>query len=432
MSRTEAENWLRLHIAARDTVAVRQLINIFGSPGKLLEKDPDVLYPYPEDEKIRNKLIFARSDEMNERMNKVIAVCKKNSWRIITPESEYYPKELKELKKFPFALFASGNLKLLNSPMKISCVGTRNATQNARAASYIFAYGLAKNDVTVVSGGALGIDSAVHMGAVNAGGNTIAVLGAGLGSDYLSQNEELRRTISEKGLLLSELLPNEAPSKYTFPERNRIIAALGKACFVAQSGETGGSMITAKRACELRRQILVPNPEILQSEGCTALLKKDAKEVKCAADAIMEMFSGYVDVLTPDAYISLKPDFDSSVKIFGLADFIYGKGTITQQKPTAPKKAKKPKEKKEQASVQQSAEPISVDIPKEKPQKEYDLESLSEPERKVFAVLSETPISLDSISDLTEMSTDDIASALIMLEIKEMVRSYYGDLYATV
>ena len=136
-------------------------------------------------------------------------------------------------------------------------MGTRKASPYALRASKVIAKGVARCGGVVVSGGALGIDTASHEGALEAGGRTVAVLGCGLGASYLMSNADLRRRISADGALITEYPPGTQASKYTFPARNRIISGLSDAVFVAEAGIKSGSLITASFAADQGRDIFV-------------------------------------------------------------------------------------------------------------------------------------------------------------------------------
>ena len=119
MSRIDGENWLRLHLAARDTVRVRSLIKKYGTATELIEKDPNRLFSEGEiDGATLGKLVYARSAEMQKRIGETVELCRKKGWRIITPQSRLYPERLLKLRRFPFVLYADGDAELLNAPLK--------------------------------------------------------------------------------------------------------------------------------------------------------------------------------------------------------------------------------------------------------------------------------------------------------------------------
>jgi DNA processing protein len=148
---------------------------------------------------------------------------------------------------------------------------------------------LAGAGATIVSGLARGVDSCAHRGALDAGGATVAVLGTGLNVTYPKANARLQAMIGERGLLLSELAPDDPAHKGSFPERNRIIAALSSVTIVVEAGVRSGALITAGRAQALNREVgAVPGPiDIPQAEGSNALLRDGAQVITSMADAIL-------------------------------------------------------------------------------------------------------------------------------------------------
>jgi len=147
-------------------------------------------------------------------------------------------------------LFASGNPELMKSPC-VAVVGSRKAGEYGLAAAKEMAGGIAQYGYTIVSGMAGGIDTAAHMAALQAGGNTIAVLGCGVDVCYPAANRALYRDLLEKGLILSEFEPGTIPRNYNFPLRNRIIAGLSRAVIVAEAAKNSGSLITVNHALEM-------------------------------------------------------------------------------------------------------------------------------------------------------------------------------------
>ncbi len=173
----------------------------------------------------------------------------------------------------------------------IGIVGTRRATEYGRRMAHDLASDLAAEGWVVVSGLAAGIDAAAHRGALAAGGTTIAVLGCGVDRVYPVANRELYEEIGRRGLLLSEYPPTRTPRKHHFPERNRIIAALGEALVVVQAGEKSGALITAGLALDLGREVLaVPGPaDQPVSRGVHRLLRDGAALVETSMDVLEEV-----------------------------------------------------------------------------------------------------------------------------------------------
>lgn len=232
----------------------------------------------------------------------VLRACWENGWDILTPESIYYPQKLRELRNFPPVLFAQGDKTVLLRSAKIAMVGTRKATAYSLRVATALSEALAAAGMTVVSGGALGIDSAAHRGALQAGGKTVAVLGCGFGTRYLRENAALRCEIAEHGVLLTEFPPFAPASRTTFPLRNRIISGLSLGTVVVEAGEKSGSLITARCAAEQGRDVFAVPGDLLSSAftGANRLIRDGAKPVFTPQDILEEYAQLYPDEIAAD------------------------------------------------------------------------------------------------------------------------------------
>ncbi|HEX6597893.1 MAG TPA: DNA-processing protein DprA [Gemmatimonadaceae bacterium] len=201
---------------------------------------------------------------------------------------EGYPERLLDAPHPPKILWAEGDLSLLDRRC-VAIVGTRRATAYAERVARELGRVLALAGATVVSGLARGVDASAHRGALDAGGATAAVLGTGLDVVFPRAHARLQRTIAERGLLLSELEPANPAHGGSFPERNRIIAALCVATIVVEGGEKSGALITAKHALEMGRSVgAVPGPiDVPQSAGSNRLLADGAVVIASMADAVL-------------------------------------------------------------------------------------------------------------------------------------------------
>lgn len=222
----------------------------------------------------------------------------------ICPSDEHYPWLLREVPTCPAVLYALGDLRLLTPiTLPFAMVGARDARLSSLSAASDLAGSLARAGFLIVSGGAIGTDSACHIGALNAGCPTVAVLGTGIGTRYLQQNADLRRVISHNGLLLSEMEPGEPGSKGSFPLRNRIIAGMSVGTLVVEAAVKSGSLITSKYAEEYDRDVFVPlfpgiDPERpLKSSafrGTRELLERETGVgIRCAADVLAAYAGSY-------------------------------------------------------------------------------------------------------------------------------------------
>lgn len=206
----------------------------------------------------------------------------------ITPEMEQWPKQLNELTAIPIGLIVKGNTEVLKE-RGLAIVGTRNPTPYGVRIAGDFAAGFVDREWTIVSGGAYGIDSAAHKGALIAEGSTVAVLAAGIDVAYPAGNARLFAEICENGALVSEVLPGAHAIPSRFLTRNRIIAALSQATLVVEAAFRSGSLRTARDAAELMRPVMaIPGPiSAPTSEGCHRLIgERSAELVTSVADAI--------------------------------------------------------------------------------------------------------------------------------------------------
>lgn len=181
----------------------------------------------------------------------------KNKINFITIDDENYPEILKSLEDAPVFLYTLGNEKLLKQK-SIAIVGSRRCSQYGKTMSQAFSYLLAKNNITIVSGLAQGIDSYAHEGCLLANGKTIAVIGTGIDIMYPKENKSLAEEIIKKGgLIISEYPLGTRPNKNNFPRRNRIISGLSKGILVIEAGEKSGALITVNYALEQGKEVYV-------------------------------------------------------------------------------------------------------------------------------------------------------------------------------
>lgn len=192
-----------------------------------------------------------------EEAEKILAITEKNTISIIWYWDSGYPPQLREIFDPPVVLYTRGE-KMENSVPHIAVVGTRHPGRKGRESAYMLGAGLAEKGIPVVSGLALGIDSAAHTGAVDNRGKTIAVLGNGIDSVYPLSNRKLaNRILDNNGVVLSEFPPGTPPLKYNFPKRNRIISGLSRSVVVVEAPLKSGALITADFALEQGRDLFV-------------------------------------------------------------------------------------------------------------------------------------------------------------------------------
>ena len=212
--------------------------------------------------------------------------------QFITPEDSDWPNQLDDLVAPPIALIIRGQRDALLSLQKsVAIVGTRNPTSYGVRVAGDLAASACDHDFAVVSGGAYGIDTAAHKGALAAEGVTVAVLGGGINSLYPSGNARLFQEIKETGLLISEAMPDVPAQPYRFLVRNRLIAALSKTTVVVEAAFRSGSIRTARDAAEILRPVFaVPGPITSPlSDGCHRLIAERVADIATSVSEILEV-----------------------------------------------------------------------------------------------------------------------------------------------
>ena len=206
--------------------------------------------------------------------------------------SMYYPARLRNIDSPPKALYCLGNLELLNYKNNIAIIGSRNCSGYGERAAKDFAFNLAKEDVCIVSGLAKGIDSFSHIGALNAKGKTIAVLGSGLDNVYPKENVKLMESIVRNdGLVISEYPLGTKASKQNFPARNRIISGLSDSVLVVEARKNSGTNITVDFALEQGKDVFVIPGNIYSktSDGTNFLITEGAIPVLSYKDIFKKL-----------------------------------------------------------------------------------------------------------------------------------------------
>jgi len=201
---------------------------------------------------------------------------------LLTPSSKQWPIGLVDLgDSAPALLWLIGNRSVLSNQKTVSVVGSRIASSYGLEVTKDIVHCAVSKDYAVVSGGALGIDAKAHSCTLEINGQTIAVMAGGLDRLYPPRNLDLFEQIKHSGLLISEMPPGTAPARWRFLQRNRLIAALGKATVVIEAGYRSGSINTAGHANELERPVgAIPGPiNSTRSAGCHRLIRERRAEL---------------------------------------------------------------------------------------------------------------------------------------------------------
>nr|WP_103095485.1 DNA-processing protein DprA [Novosphingobium guangzhouense] len=296
----------------------RHLIARFGDAAKAIAALPDVAG--------RSGRAYKPADEW--RIHDEIAATRKAGARYLFHDSPDYPRLLAETEGAPPILTWRGDLSVLARPC-VAIVGARNASAAAIRLAREFAHGLEAEGWTVVSGLARGIDGAAHQGALaGAGaGATVGVIASGIDVIYPPEHAALQEEIATRALLLAEQPPGAEPLARNFPARNRIIAGLCLGTVVVEAAPKSGSLITARLAGEMGRQVMaIPgSPLDARAHGCNQLIRDGATLVQTAHDVIEELtdFSGVARTTlreSPVFWIEGQPaaQVDASCDIAGL------------------------------------------------------------------------------------------------------------------
>lgn len=216
----------------------------------------------------------------------------KSGSHFIIPGDKDWPLGVDDLVAPPIGLIVKGNLEILNN-QSLAIVGTRNPTPYGIRIAGDFAAGFVDREWDIVSGGAYGIDSAAHKGALVAEGRTIAVIASGIDLQYPAGNARLFEEICENGAIVSEVMPGVPALPHRFLTRNRLIAAFSQATLVVEAAFRSGSLRTARDAAELMRPVMaIPGPiNSPSSEGCHRLIGERAAELVTSVADAMELIS---------------------------------------------------------------------------------------------------------------------------------------------
>lgn len=370
---TEYFIWLQTALGAGNIRAAKALEH-FGSAENIYKTSPD---------ERRAAGIFTPKDlkrldsTKTESAKSIIAECEKYGIDIIPFGDKKYPYCLSVIDNPPLVLYVKGEMLDFDNKPSICIVGPRKVSDYGKKSAYSLGYRLSKSGMTVVSGGAVGSDYYAHLGALKSGGKTALVMVCGIENGYLPQNEPLRKCVSENGCIISEHPPKAGLTKFSFHIRNRIMSALSLGTVVVEAGEKSGALITANHALNQGRDVFVipGSPSEKQYVGSNALLRDGAKPLLDVSDIFNE-------------YIPRFPDKIDVKKAF-----------------EGPKKP----EKKEVY-------------------KKLSNETLSKEAKIVYNQLDKHKFYPDEIGG-TDLSSSEILSALIELELEGLVRALPGGRY---
>lgn len=284
---SEPAAWLALSLSRGLSAAmVRRLLAQFGTPDAVLQQSRTTLMTLAS-AKEADALIAERD---SARVHAALKWLEAAENHIVTLADDDYPKALLEISDPPPLLYLKGRRELLRAA-GLAVVGSRNATPQGIKNAEQFSESLSDAGLTIVSGMALGIDAAAHMGGLRGRGSSIAVVGTGLDIVYPARNRGLAHELAAHGAILSEFALGTPGVAANFPRRNRLISGLSRGCLVVEAAMASGSLITARLAGEQGRDVFAIPGSIHSplSKGCHQLIKQGAKLVDSAEDILCEL-----------------------------------------------------------------------------------------------------------------------------------------------
>ena len=346
------------------SVRVRQLLECFGDAAKVLQANRSALVRVKGigDDLAGTIVQWQSTTDLAGELKRA----EDFGARLVFQTDDEYPELLREIYDPPIVLYVKGRL-LSEDKNSIAMVGARRTTHYGQDAARKLAYQLAGHSITVVSGGARGIDSASHQGALSAKGRTIAVLGTGINIVYPAENAELYERISDNGAVITQFPFNRKGDKQSFPIRNRIVAGMTLGTVVVEANQKSGALITANMAADNNRQVFAVPGRIdsPQSRGCHNLIRNGAALCENAEDILAEF-----EHLFPN-------------QALGQAD---------------------------------SSEPVP-------------LANLTDHEQAVFDILETTEQTIDTIIAKSDLPTPTVSVALLGLEMKHLAKQLPGKLF---
>src|SRR4051812_30174748 len=359
MTPTEASIALNM-LPTMGPVRLRKLLEVFETPERILAAKRDALRAV---EGIGREVVdqIANWESLVDLPAELERV-RDFGATVITAESPFYSKQLREIHAPPIVLYVWGELAERDQHA-IAVIGSRRTTHYGLESAKKLSYQLAYAGLTIISGLARGIDTAAHQGALAAKGRTIAVIGSGLSRLYPPENAALAEKIrSGNGAIVSEFSMEIEPDRQTFPMRNRIIAGWSHGILVVEAGLNSGALITAAQALEQGRAVYAVPGHINapSAMGSNRLIQQGAKLVMDASDILDDL-----EILLPEA----KPSPETAVR------------------PLPP---------------------------------------LSDEERRVFGAIDATETSIDDIAARSELPSSAVSSTLLQLELKRLVKQLPG------
>ena len=283
-------DWIRLEQASGvGCRTANLLLGAFGSPAAIFGAGYAALAAQVPAQ-VAAALCAPVAPELAQRLGATADWLAQPLHHMVTLHDADYPELLRHIPDPPLLLYITGRRELLAAPM-VAVVGSRNASTQGRANAEGFACALSQAGLCVVSGLALGIDTAAHEGAMRGAGSTIAVIGTGIDRVYPARNRALAHRIAEAGCIVSEYPLGTPPLAGNFPRRNRIISGMTAGVLVIEAAAQSGSLITAQLAAEQGREVFALPGSIHSAlaKGCHQLIREGARLVETVDEVLDAM-----------------------------------------------------------------------------------------------------------------------------------------------
>lgn len=416
------EIWLTTCLSA-GSKAYEKLFEHYSSAYEIYRADPGEL----ERIGISERLIASLGKKDLRRAEQAAEFCIKKDVRLVVRGERDYPDRLDAIPNPPYALYVKGSLRPAENEYSTAIVGTRNMSEYGMRMAYKIAYELSAAGAAVISGMALGVDGVAAVGALEAGGDTIAVLGCGLDKVYPPAHRKLMGIIAARGALVSEYAPGTPPMSGNFPLRNRIISGLARSTLVIEGNTNSGSMLTAREAIRQGRDIFaIPgNVGVSNALGTNVLIRDGARVALSARDIIAVRNDKGID-LDRLAEAELNSDLDISVlSSYGVAPAAYIAEPAIREDIGRLEEIPVKKEKPKKPSVKKAKEEIPEEIQVKSP-----LPRLPEGiMRDIYESMPiGTPVSADFFGRFG-LSSGELVGYISMLEVSGYITSIPGGTY---
>ena len=365
-------------------------------------KDPEEIYR-TEDYSYRENITLEMAEALKNKdlteATRVLRACSQKRIGILAFTDTGYPSRLRNIDDPPLVLFYKGILPDFETQPVIGVVGTRKATGYGLTQARSLAQQVTACGGLVVSGGAAGVDTFALRGAMEAGGQTVAVLGCGVDVVYPKSNKNLFDRIEECGCLISEYIPGTEPYAWQFPRRNRIISGMSNGILVVEAPEKSGALITATEAMKQGRDIFVIpcNIDIPTGQGSNALMREGAIPVFSGWDVLKDYQPRYPDSVSQREPVVIR--------------------RICEDMPNVAQPVSRPAKK-------------SIDNPETTPYSVLDDmdDSLTPEEREILGLLSPEPCPVDVVIAQLDMPAAQVLQILTSLSLRGIVKNHPGRL----